>query len=158
MHTLLYDMISHGFNRSLPDFVLHRLKPYFHDFHSTVPPQWETPLTDVSADIYSEATMQCVAVSPDGVSYEWFLNSESLTSRDRHSFSTNKETLTITNLARTDTAIYQCVAKNEFGSAFSTGQLTVRGNSTFFMNLCNCWHNCRVEFSSTRSNNNNNNI
>lgn len=101
-----------------------------------VPPQWETPLTDVSADIYSEATMQCVAVSPDSVSYEWFLNSESLTSRDRHSFSTNKETLTITNLDRTDTAIYQCVAQNEFGSAFSTGQLTVRAIApTFLMPL-----------------------
>ena len=93
-----------------------------------MPPQWVRELEDVSADIYDASiTLECEAESPDDVVYEWYRNAEPLTSRERHTFSNNQKTLTITNLERTDTAIYQCVAKNDFGSAYSTGQLTVRG-------------------------------
>ncbi|XP_072026167.1 contactin-4-like [Amphiura filiformis] len=97
-----------------------------------VPPQWLTELEDVSADIYDEATLECAAESPDGVTYEWYRNTELLTSRDRHTFSNNQQTLKITDLDRTDTAIYQCVAKNDFGAAYSTGQLTVRAIAPTF--------------------------
>ena len=94
----------------------------------TVPPQWVMELEDNNADIYSDATLECEAESPDGVEYEWYRNTEPLTTRDRHTFSNEQKTLTIIDLEVEDTAMYQCVAKNDFGSAYSTGQLNVRGN------------------------------
>ena len=98
----------------------------------TVPPQWVKELEDKNADIYSEASLECEAESPDGVEYEWFRNTEPLTSRERHTFSNEQKTLTIEDLKVEDTAMYQCVAKNAFGSAYSIGQLNVRGNVNKF--------------------------
>ena len=61
--------------------------------------------------------------------YTWYRNGEVLTARDRHQFRNNLETLIISDLMTTDTAMYQCFASNDHGMIYSAAQLSVRGKN-----------------------------
>ncbi|XP_071817882.1 contactin-4-like [Apostichopus japonicus] len=89
-------------------------------------PSWLQELEDTDIDIMSSLTWRCEAESVYDITYEWYRNAQLInTGFDRISFSDNFRTATFTSLEESDSAMYQCVARNEHGSVVSTAQLKV---------------------------------
>ncbi|XP_038060205.1 hemicentin-1-like [Patiria miniata] len=90
-----------------------------------VPPTWVQEISDTEANIYKDVIWECEAASPDGVTYKWYRNVEEIMDLPRHQLSNGQKTLTIKKLTVEDTGMYQCVASNDHGEIYTTGQLTV---------------------------------
>ncbi|XP_030839355.1 contactin-2 [Strongylocentrotus purpuratus] len=94
-------------------------------------PTWVSEPLDAMKDIN---TMQEWNVeAEEAAQYTWYRNGEMLTARDRHQFRNNHETLIISDLITTDTAMYQCFASNNHGMIYSAAQLSVRAFPPMFL-------------------------
>ncbi|XP_030839334.1 contactin-2-like isoform X1 [Strongylocentrotus purpuratus] len=87
-------------------------------------PAWVSEPMDAMKDINTMQEWNVEAEEAD--QYTWYRNGEILTARDRHQFRNNLETLIISDLMTTDTAMYQCFASNDHGMIYSAAQLSVR--------------------------------
>ena len=64
----------------------------------------------------SDLTFSCDASGNPAPTISWKRDGSPLNAVGRTSFSDDKKQLTITNVSRTDSREYQCVAKNKVGS------------------------------------------
>ncbi|XP_038049338.1 contactin-2-like [Patiria miniata] len=97
-----------------------------------VPPLWVQEIADTEGNIYEDAIWECEAESPDDLTYKWYRNVVEIVDLPRHQLSNGLKTLTIKNLTVADTGMYQCVASNDHGEIYTTGQLTVLAMKPWF--------------------------
>ena len=100
-----------------------------------VKPEWRTIPTDTTAEIDGSATLWCNAIGVPEVTYEWYYNGNPLP--NRRAFSVSGGNLTITSIQSHLSGMYQCVAKNKFGSITAAARLQVTGKflTVLFTNL-----------------------
>nr|XP_054752281.1 contactin-2-like [Lytechinus pictus] len=87
-------------------------------------PSWIDEPLGTMKDINTMQEWDVDAESATG--YTWYRNGALLDARDRHEFRNNFQTLIISDLVTTDTAMYQCFAGNDHGMIYSAAQLYVR--------------------------------
>lgn len=94
-------------------------------------PNFTIPLTDKHMDNRGELTWTCEAFGIPDVTYNWFRNGElldmeTLPPEDRDRYLIQDNVLKITRLnPETDQAMYQCRAKNQLKTKYSSAQLRV---------------------------------
>ncbi|XP_053991481.1 contactin [Hylaeus volcanicus] len=94
-------------------------------------PNFTIPLVDKHMDNRGELTWTCEAFGIPDVTYNWFKNGElldmeTLPSEDRDRYSIQDNVLNIKNLdPERDPAMYQCRAKNQLKTKYSSAQLRV---------------------------------
>ncbi|XP_052824014.1 contactin [Octopus bimaculoides] len=89
-----------------------------------VRPHFKTELKDQLLDIGSQLTWQCEAHAKPAAVYAWYKNGEPMKSVNGKVIVHNN-VMTILKISKDDDGMYQCKAKNEYGSALSAGQLRV---------------------------------
>ncbi|XP_033366000.1 contactin isoform X1 [Bombus vosnesenskii] len=94
-------------------------------------PNFTIPLVDKHMDNRGELTWTCEAFGIPDVSYSWFrngemLNMETLPSQDRDRYSIQDNVLSIKYLdPERDQAMYQCRARNQLKTKYSSAQLRI---------------------------------
>ena len=66
-------------------------------------------------------TLSCNATGNPGPTISWTKDESQISSNSRISLSDDKKKLTITNVRRTDSGEYRCVANNKIGNDNSSG-------------------------------------
>lgn len=98
---------------------------------STAEPNFTIPLTDKHLDKGSDLTWTCEAFGIPDVTYSWFRNGKlldpfNITYEDRERVLIQDNVLTIKSLdAERDPGVYQCQARNQLKTRYSSGQLRV---------------------------------
>lgn len=85
-------------------------------------PKFHSGLRDQLVDIGTQLTWRCDASGKPSPTYYWYKDSVLLKNRPGK-YIVNNNVLIILNIQPSDNGMYQCQATNEFGKAFSTGQL-----------------------------------
>ncbi|XP_029636618.1 contactin [Octopus sinensis] len=89
-----------------------------------VRPHFKTEMKDQLLDIGSQLTWQCEAHAKPAAVYSWYKNGEQMKSVSGRVIVHNN-IMTILKISKEDDGMYQCEAKNDYGSALSAGQLRV---------------------------------
>ena len=84
----------------------------------------------------SHATFSSDAIGVPEPTYSWTKNGSAVTANDRISLSAVNKQLSITNVNRTDSGEYRCVAANSVGAVFSnSATLAVQGKHIPFTGI-----------------------
>lgn len=102
-------------------------------------PIFTIPIENAFVDAGQTAVFRCYATGVPSVSYKWFVNATVLNStmlapadRDRFTFSTTGNILTITNVHGPDAGMYQCQASNTHGTKLCSAELRIFGFAPIF--------------------------
>jgi len=103
---------------------------------STAPPRFTIPIENAFVDAGQTAEFRCYASGVPDISYKWFVNASSLNhsrlapaDRDRYTFSSSGNILTITKVKPEDAGMYQCQASNTHGTKLCSAELRIFGKS-----------------------------
>ncbi|XP_078393915.1 contactin-5-like, partial [Cetorhinus maximus] len=93
-------------------------------------PYWTQTINDTSLDSGQELHWECQAAAWPRASYRWLKNGKTLTSKTRLEIADGLLTILSTN--QSDSGMYQCVAENQYGSAFTSAQLQILASAPSF--------------------------
>ena len=101
---------------------------------SVAAPIFTIPIKNAFVDIGQTAVFRCYATAVPSVKYKWYVNATVLNSsmlapadRDRYTFSSAGNILTITNVHAPDAGMYQCQASNTHGMRLCSAELRIFG-------------------------------
>lgn len=101
---------------------------------SAAAPIFTIPITNAFVDVSQTAVFRCYATGVPNVRYRWFVNATVLNTsmlapadRDRYTFSSAGNILTITDVHAPDAGMYQCQASNTHGTKLCSAELRVFG-------------------------------
>ena len=108
--------------------VKYQIKQLLLLFHTELPlittrPEGKTPIEG------EKITLSCNATGNPEPSISWVKDGSPINSKSRIGLSKDNKRLTITNISRTDSGEYQCVARNRVGNDTSNSRVVV---------LCKC--------------------
>ena len=108
--------------------VKYQIKQLLLLFHTELPlittrPEGKTPIEG------EKITLSCNATGNPEPSISWVKDGSPINSKSRIGLSKDNKRLTITNISRTDSGEYQCVARNRVGNDTSNSRVDV---------LCEC--------------------
>jgi len=100
----------------------------------TAAPRFTIPIDNAFVDAGRNAEFRCYASGLPSVTYKWFVNASALNysvlrpaDRDRYTFSSENNILTITNVQLRDAGMYQCQASNTHGTRLCSAELRIFG-------------------------------
>ncbi|RDD40649.1 Contactin-3 [Trichoplax sp. H2] len=86
-------------------------------------PRWSISISDRNHSIESDLMWPCSAAG-SSIKYKWFMNGDLITGSSKYLLHSNGS-LTIRNLARSDSKVYTCMAYNDRSNVVSSGWLNV---------------------------------
>lgn len=90
------------------------------------------PLKPQFVDIDAKVVWRCEAFSVPNPSYTWYKNGIRLRSSEDLVISANILIINVAKKGHHD-GMYQCVASNKYGEAYSSAQLSVLGKTAFYI-------------------------
>ena len=98
----------------------------------TVPPEFTAHPHSQTSMQGSSVTFSCDANGIPEPTFSWSKDGSAVTADNRISLSADNKQLSLTNVNRTDSGEYRCVAANSVGTVYSNAStLTVQGKDIF---------------------------